>query len=61
MESTLFKITGSVKDSGIFYGPMTAVYGVGIISIIFLFGIRPAEIVKNIVEEREAEKGQENR
>ena len=36
MESTLFKITGSLKDSGIFYGPMTAVYGVGIISIILL-------------------------
>lgn len=36
MESTLFKITGSLKDSGIFYGPMTAVYGVGIISILLL-------------------------
>lgn len=36
MESTLFKITGSVKDSGIFYGPMTAVYGVGIIAILLL-------------------------
>ena len=36
MESTLFKITGSLKDSGIFYGPMTAVYGVGIIAILLL-------------------------
>ena len=33
MESTLFKIVQSRKHSGIFYGPMTAVYGVGIISI----------------------------
>jgi len=33
MESTLFKIKLSKKHSGIFYGPMTAVYGVGIISI----------------------------
>ena len=36
MESTLFKITGSLKDSGIFYGPMTAVYGVGIVAILLL-------------------------
>ena len=36
MESTLFKITSSKKYSGIFYGPMTAVYGVGIIAIILL-------------------------
>ena len=33
MESTLFKIKLSRKHSGIFYGPMTAVYGVGVISI----------------------------
>ena len=33
MESTLFKIKLSKKHSGIFYGPMTAVYGVGIVSI----------------------------
>lgn len=36
MESTLFKITLSSKHSGIFYGPMTTVYGVGIIAIILL-------------------------
>lgn len=36
MESTLFKIVGSTKHSGIFYGPMTAVYGVGIIAILLL-------------------------
>ena len=36
MESTLFKITLSSKYSGIFYGPMTTVYGVGIVAIILL-------------------------
>lgn len=36
MESTLFKITTSIKYSGIFYGPMTAVYGIGIIAILLL-------------------------
>lgn len=36
MESTLFKIVGSSKHSGIFFGPMTAVYGVGIIAILLL-------------------------
>ena len=36
MESTLFKIKLSKKHSGIFYGPMTAIYGVGIVSIILL-------------------------
>lgn len=33
MESTLFKIKIVNKHSGIFYGPVTAVYGVGIIAI----------------------------
>ncbi len=37
-------------------GTVILAIGVGIISIIFLYGIKPAEIVKNIVEEREAEK-----
>ena len=37
-------------------GTVILAIGVGIISIVFLYGIRPAEIVKNIVEEREAEK-----
>lgn len=36
MESTLFKITDSIKHSGIFYGPMTAVYGIGIVAILLL-------------------------
>ena len=36
MESTLFKIVSCPKKSGIFYGPMTAVYGVGIIAILLL-------------------------
>ena len=33
MESTLYKVKSINKHSGIFYGPMTAVYGVGIIAI----------------------------
>ena len=36
IESTLFKIVNCTKKSGIFYGPMTAVYGVGIIAILLL-------------------------
>ena len=36
MESTLYKIKNMNKHSGIFYGPMTAVYGVGIVSILLL-------------------------
>ena len=32
-ESTLYKIVKINKHSGIFYGPVTAVYGVGIVSI----------------------------
>jgi len=55
MESTLFKIVGSSKHSGIFYGPMTAVYGVGIIAILllnkYLFKkIRSNKAIKLIVE-----------
>lgn len=55
MESTLFKITGSLKKSGIFYGPMTAVYGVGIVSIIlinkYIFKkIKCNKILKLIIE-----------
>ena len=33
MESTLYKVKIINKHSGIFYGPITAVYGIGIISI----------------------------
>lgn len=36
MESTLYKVKTINKHSGIFYGPMTAVYGVGILSIVLL-------------------------
>lgn len=55
MESTLFKIVDSSKHSGIFYGPMTAVYGVGIIAILllnkYLFKkIRSNKVIKLIVE-----------
>ena len=37
-------------------GTVILAIGVGIICIIFLYGIKPAEAVKNMVEEREAEK-----
>jgi uncharacterized membrane protein len=55
MESTLFKIKLSKKHSGIFYGPMTAVYGVGIISIellnkYFFKKIKCNKILKLIIE-----------
>lgn len=55
MESTLFKIVDSTKHSGIFYGPMTAVYGVGIIAILllnkYMFDkIKCNKIVKIIIE-----------
>ena len=55
MESTLFKIKLSRKHSGIFYGPMTAVYGVGIISIellnkYFFKKIKCNKLLKLIIE-----------
>lgn len=49
MESTLFKIRQSSKHSGIFYGPMTAVYGVGIISIELLNKYFFKKINRNII------------
>ena len=55
MESTLFKITQSKKYSGIFYGPITAVYGVGVISIELLNKyifkkIKTNKIIKYLIE-----------
>jgi len=55
MESTLYKYKRINKHSGIFYGPMTAVYGVGIVSIEllnkYLFKkIKCHKIIKLIVE-----------
>lgn len=55
MESTLYKIKIMNKHSGIFYGPITAVYGVGIISIellnkYFFQKIKYNKIVKIIIE-----------
>ena len=55
MESTLFKIVKANKYSGIFYGPMTAVYGVGVLSIEllnkYLFNkIKINKIIKIIIE-----------
>ena len=55
MESTLYKIKRINKHSGIFYGPMTAVYGVGIISIellnkYFFNKIKCNKILKLLIE-----------
>ena len=55
MESTLFKIKLSKKHSGIFYGPMTAVYGVGVLSIellnkYFFKKIKCHKIIKLLIE-----------
>ena len=55
MESTLFKIVNSNKHSGIFYGPITAVYGVGILAIEFLNKylfkkIKTNKVIKIIIE-----------
>ena len=55
MESTLFKIKLSKKHSGIFYGPITAVYGVGIISIellnkYFFKKIKCSKLLKLLIE-----------
>lgn len=55
MESTLFKIQNISKHSGIFYGPITAVYGIGVLSIEllnkYLFSkIKSSPIVKIIIE-----------
>lgn len=55
MESTLFKVKTVNKHSGIFYGPMTAVYGVGIISIellnkYFFKKIKCHKIIKILIE-----------
>lgn len=55
MESTLYKIKIVNKHSGIFYGPMTAVYGVGIISIellnkYFFQKIKYNKVVKILIE-----------
>jgi len=55
MESTLFKINQSKKYSGIFYGPMTIVYGVGILTIEFLNNylfkkLKTNKIIKYLIE-----------
>lgn len=55
MESTLYKIKIINKHSGIFYGPITAVYGVGIISIellnkYFFQKIKYNKIIKILIE-----------
>lgn len=55
MESTLYKIKIMNKHSGIFYGPMTAVYGIGIVSIellnkYFFQKIKYHKIIKILIE-----------
>ena len=55
MESTIYKINVMDKHSGIFYGPITAVYGVGIISIellnkYFFSKIKCHKILKIFIE-----------
>lgn len=55
MESTLYKIKLVNKHSGIFYGPITAVYGIGIISIElinkYIFNkIKCHKIIKILIE-----------
>lgn len=36
MESDIYKITNSKRHSSIFYGPITCVYGVGVIALILI-------------------------
>jgi len=36
MESTVYKFHRSKRHSGIFYGPITEVYGFGVLSLVFL-------------------------
>ena len=55
MESTLYKTIKINKHSGIFYGPITAVYGIGILSIEllnkYLFNkIKGNKLLKLIIE-----------
>lgn len=54
-ESTLFKIKHSNKYSGIFYGPITAVYGIGVLVIeilnkYFFKRIKTNKYLKYIIE-----------
>ena len=36
LESTVYKISGSKRHSGIFYGPITMVYGFGVLSLVII-------------------------
>ena len=36
LESNIYKVTGSKRKSGIFYGPFTYVYGFGVLALIVL-------------------------
>lgn len=37
MESTIYKLLDSNRHSGIFYGPITPIYGIGVLTILFLY------------------------
>lgn len=49
MESTLFKILLCKKHSGIFYGPITAVYGIGIMALTLIDKYMFSKIKKNTI------------
>ena len=54
LESTVYKIKGSKRHSGIFYGPITMVYGFGILSLVlvkkyFLDKLHCHKLVKLII------------
>jgi len=36
MESTVYKVNGSKRHSGIFYGPITMVYGFGVLALVLI-------------------------
>ena len=36
LESTVYKISGSKRHSGIFYGPITMVYGFGVLALVLI-------------------------
>ena len=37
IESTMYKLMDSNRHSGIFYGPITPIYGIGVLIILFLY------------------------
>ena len=39
LESTIYKILDSNRHSGIFYGPITPIYGIGVLIILLLYNL----------------------